>query len=162
MFASRRGEVNRMAGLLRDICAGDDASPTAFSLSVHNTTSGLFSIQSGNQAPSTAIAAGHDTLVAALVEACAQLANGQERVMLVISEEAMPNIYSAFACEHEHPVAAAFVLNASEQYQLELLKPSTPTPTPVCEQVFQLLRLLISNKPALITGERMPCRILPV
>ena len=162
VFASRRGEVNRMAGLLRDICAGDEASPMAFSLSVHNTASGLFSIQSDNQAPSTAIAAGHDTVAAALIEACSQLACGQERVLLVISEDRMPEIYRNFAAEEEQPVAAAFMLTNAEQFNMEAAGSTGPAPcSATSEQVSLLINLLLNQQPVLIAGERMPCLIRP-
>ena len=162
VFASRRGEVDRMARLLQDICAGDDASPMVFSLSVHNTTSGLFSIQSGNQSSSTAIAAGHDTVTAALIEACSRLACGQERVLLVISENQMPEIYHRFADRNEQPVAAAFMLTNSEQFILEASEiTETKQLSATCEQVTQLVTLLVTQQPVLIAGERMPCLIRP-
>lgn len=163
VFASRRGEVNRMAGLLRDICAGDDASPMAFSLSVHNTASGLFSIQSDNQAPSTAIAAGHDTVAAALIEAGSQLACGQDRVLLVISEDLMPEIYRSFAAQEEQPVAAAFMLTNAEQFILETADSTESAQhSATCEQVNLLINLLLTQQPVLIAGERMPCLIRPI
>lgn len=160
VFASRRGEIERMAGLLTDICRGEEASPTAFSLSVHNTTSGLFSIQSGNQAPSTAIAAGCDTVAAAFFEACCQIVRGQEQVLLVISEDAMPEVYQPFAVDGEQPVAAAFLLNASEQFVLEPdFSPEVSGKTCTSGQVFDCLKLITAGQEAILSGERMPCRI---
>lgn len=44
VFSSRHGELERTVQLLQDILSGEDASPTAFSQSVHNTAAGLFTI----------------------------------------------------------------------------------------------------------------------
>ena len=165
VFASRRGEVGRMAGLLRDICAEEDASPTAFSLSVHNTASGLFSIQSNNHAPSTAVAAGHDTVAAAFIEACSQLACGKDRVLLVISEDIMPQVYQCFSDKNEQPVAAAFLLTPEEQFCIETNLSAISFDSQqlaTSAQIMQLMNLIINQQPALIAGERMPCKIHPV
>jgi hypothetical protein len=96
VFASRHGEIHRTVGLLTDLAKDEPLSPMAFSLSVHNTASGLYSIATGNTAPSTAIAAGMDTLPMAMIEAIGQLQRHDE-VMLVYAEEPLPNEYSQFA-----------------------------------------------------------------
>lgn len=95
VFASRHGEIHRTFGLLSDLAQHEPLSPMAFSLSVHNTASGLYSIATGNTAPSTAIAAGLDTLPMALIEAIGQLQRHEE-VMVVYAEEPLPDAYKAF------------------------------------------------------------------
>jgi hypothetical protein len=95
VFASQHGEIHRTLGLLGDLAQGEPLSPMAFSLSVHNTASGLYSIASGNTAPSTAVTAGLDTLPMALVEAMGQLQRHDE-VMVVYAEEPLPDAYRAF------------------------------------------------------------------
>ena len=96
VFASRHGEIHRTLGLLNDVVQNEPLSPMAFSLSVHNTASGLYSIATGNTAPSTAIAAGLDTLPMAIIEAIGQLQRHDE-VMVVYAEEPLPADYSQFA-----------------------------------------------------------------
>lgn len=96
VFASRHGEIHRTLGLLNDVVQNEPLSPMAFSLSVHNTASGLYSIATGNTAPSTAIAAGLDTLPMAIIEAIGQLQRHDE-VMVVYAEEPLPAEYSQFA-----------------------------------------------------------------
>jgi hypothetical protein len=96
VFASRHGEIHRTLGLLGDLAHNEPLSPMAFSLSVHNTASGLYSITTGNTAPSTAIAAGADTLSMAMIEAIGQLQRHDE-VMVVYAEEPLPAEYGAFA-----------------------------------------------------------------
>ncbi|MFK0573825.1 beta-ketoacyl synthase chain length factor [Endozoicomonas sp.] len=160
VFASRRGEVSRMAGLLQSICRDEELSPTAFSMSVHNTTSGLFSIHTGNRAPSTAIAAGHDTVVAGFIEACSILASGQKQVLLVLSEDQMPAVYQTFACSNEQPVAAAFMLIPGDDFILESAVRNTPADIPgTSDQVSQIISAIITGEPADIAGERMQCQI---
>lgn len=96
VFASRHGEIHRTLGLLTDLAKDEPLSPMAFSLSVHNTASGLYSIATGNTAPSTAIAAGRDTLPTAILEAIGQLQRHDE-VMVVYAEEPLPPEYRQFA-----------------------------------------------------------------
>lgn len=96
VFASRHGEIHRTLGLLNDLVQNEPLSPMAFSLSVHNTASGLYSITAGNTSPSTAVAAGLDTLPMALIEAVGQLQRHDE-VMVVYAEEPLPNEYREFA-----------------------------------------------------------------
>ena len=160
VFASRWGEVSRMADLLTAICTGEDLSPTAFSMSVHNTSSGLFSIQSGNRAPSTAIAAGHDTVIAGWIEACTLLSLGQPKVLLVISEDLMPDVYQQFSAPEEQPVAAAFLLTPGDEFRFELSSQhNRKNFSGTCDQVIQILRTILTGKPAAIAGERMQCQI---
>ena len=149
-----------MADLLHSICTDDDLSPTAFSMSVHNTASGLFSIQSGNKAPSTAIAAGHDTVVAGFIEACSILAKGQKEVLLVVTEDQVPDVYRQFSSSGEQPVAAAFILTAGNELMMELTTATTTgNLSGTSDQVIQIISTLITGKPGIITGERMPCLI---
>ena len=158
VFASRRGEVSRMAELLQDICSSGEASPTAFSLSVHNTASGLFSIQSDNQLPSCAIAAGHDSVIAGLIEANVQLAARQERVLLVIFEDEMPDIYREFASAGDKPVALALLLTSANDFELEIASASSPLiPPSTYKHVLKLLDLIKGAPAVTLEGERMKC-----
>jgi hypothetical protein len=84
-------------------------------MSVHNTASGLYSIASGNAAPSNAVAAMHDSLPTALVDAAATLAVGRaSRVMVVVAEEPVAEPYRDFV-PAESAFAAAFLLVADAQ-----------------------------------------------
>ncbi|HEY9034615.1 MAG TPA: beta-ketoacyl synthase chain length factor [Pseudomonadales bacterium] len=110
VFCSRHGEIHRTRGLLNDLAAGERLSPMAFSLSVHNTASGLYSIASGNTAPSTAIAAGRDTLAMAAVEAAGLLLQ-HPQVLLVFADEPLPGDYREFADESTAAFGLALLLN---------------------------------------------------
>jgi hypothetical protein len=108
IFASAFGEIATAEALLLEAHEQNGSSPARFRNSVHNTTTGLFSISTKNYLPSTAIAAGWSTVAMALCEASAQLACGAERVLLVFAEERVPLALSA---DHSHgALGAAFVL----------------------------------------------------
>lgn len=110
IFASQHGEINRTVSLLSDIVDGSALSPTAFSQSVHNTASGIFSIVTQNRTASTSVAAGPETLYQAFIEAYALLIDDPEPVLLSYADDTVPNIYKQFANEPEWPIAVAFII----------------------------------------------------
>lgn len=108
VFASAFGEIGTAELMLRQAFEENAASPARFRQSVHNTAPGLMSISTSNCLPSTAIAAGWNTVAMGLCEANAQLADGAERVLLVFAEEQVP---LALSDEHAYAaLGAAFVL----------------------------------------------------
>ena len=114
VFSSRHGELHRSHALLQDLAAGEPLSPNAFSLSVHNTAAGLYSIATGNRAPSTALAAGRDTIAAGMIQAIGRLRAGAEQVILVHADECAPAFYRRWV-DYEAPVfALALVLRRPE------------------------------------------------
>lgn len=72
VYASRHGELNRTVELLQTMAGAEPLSPTNFSLSVLNTSAGLYSIARGDHSPATAIAAGPETFASGLLEAYAR------------------------------------------------------------------------------------------
>ncbi len=72
VFASRHGDLAKTVKLIKDAALGEELSPTQFALSVHNATSGLFSIATNNTAATTTISAGKNTFFEGLVEASMQ------------------------------------------------------------------------------------------
>jgi hypothetical protein len=110
IFASAFGEIAVAEALMAEAYERDGSSPARFRNSVHNTAPGLLSISLQNTAPSTAIAAGWETVPMALLEAQAQLAEC-EALLLVFAEERVPHTISD---EHKHAqLGAAFVLARS-------------------------------------------------
>lgn len=119
IFSSRHGEANQTVALLEDIVTREPVSPTKFSLSVHNTSSGLYTIAAKSTAPSTALAARLDSFEMGFVEAYACLASGrEERVMLVFADVPLNPPFDQLV-DYEPPFAAAFILS------------SRPVPVPV-------------------------------
>lgn len=112
IFASRHGEANQTVAILADIIKREPVSPTKFSLSVHNTSSGLYTIASENTKASTAIAARLDSFEMGFVEAHALLASGREdKVLLVYADTPLDPPFDILV-DYEPPFAAAFVLTA--------------------------------------------------
>jgi len=100
VFASRHGELRRTAGILADIENAEPVSPTAFSLSVLNAMSGVFSIARGDTSPAIAVSAGPATLGLALLEAHAQYtADPASPVLLVYADEPADARFGAVADE---------------------------------------------------------------
>jgi hypothetical protein len=68
-------------------------SPLRFQASVHNTASGLISLETKNRAFTTALAAGNQTFATALLEAQTWLScHGGEILVLVAEEELSPRL----------------------------------------------------------------------
>ncbi len=109
VFGSAYGELGTAEALMSQAVEENSASPARFRHSVHNAAPGLLSISAHNRLPSTAIAAGWDTVAMGLIEATAQLRSGAQRVLLVFAEEPVPE---ALSPEHAHgPLAVALVLS---------------------------------------------------
>ncbi|WP_206951577.1 beta-ketoacyl synthase chain length factor [Trinickia acidisoli] len=119
VFASRHGELRRTTGMLEDIVAGQPVSPTAFSLSVLNAMTGVYSIARRDRSPATAISAGAETLGYALLEAHAQYSTDPATPVLVVyADEPVDARYGAV--DHEMPAGAlAILLDRSALEQLE-------------------------------------------
>jgi Beta-ketoacyl synthase, N-terminal domain len=110
VFTSRHGDAARSVGLLLDLAKGMPLSPTSFGLSVHNATSGLFSIARGNRASNIALAAGKSSVEHAVIEACGLLAEGEPAVLLVAYDCPLPAPYCVFQDCDEQPFAWAWLM----------------------------------------------------
>ena len=97
VFSARYGDVSRSVELLAALSAGEELSPTAFGLSVHNSVPGLFSMARKETANSISLAAGDDSAEFGVIEACGLLADGVRQVLLVVADCPLPAIYEKFA-----------------------------------------------------------------
>jgi len=114
VFASRHGELVRTTGILADIGAAEPVSPTAFSLSVLNAVTGIFGIARRDRSPATAIAAGHETLGYALLEAYSQYETSPASpVLLVYAHEPADPVYGDIDDDPES-IGLAILLGADE------------------------------------------------
>jgi hypothetical protein len=91
VFASSGGDGDNC----HEICVALAAeprqiSPTRFTNSVHNAAAGYWSIAHGCREASTALCAGDASVGAGLLEACAQLASGAGRVLLLCYDADYP------------------------------------------------------------------------
>jgi len=133
VFASRHGELNRTMEMLRQLAHGEPLSPTAFSLSVHNTAAGIFSILRQDRSPATAIAAGDETLGCALLEACCQLeADPDLPVLVVYGDEPLPEAYRGYATgpDPHHAVAVLLAPHAGRSVEFEVSASGREAPSP--------------------------------
>ncbi|WP_064606972.1 beta-ketoacyl synthase chain length factor [Photobacterium sp. J15] len=146
IFSSRHGELNRFTSLLESILQGEDASPTLFSQTVHNTAAGLFTIATKRPTPVTSMAAGHDTLHNALVEAAAYLSDNPEHTVLVVDfDEPLPERYSRFDQGNYKGYALGMVLTGGDSYQLTREPNNTPA-EPTFPISFEVIRQLVSTE----------------
>jgi len=114
VFCSRHGEVRRSIEILEPLARDEAISPAAFSLSVHNAISGLYSIAAADTAPMTALAGGADGAAQGLIEACAQVAAGAAEVLLVVYDEPLPAVYQAYRDTPETAFAWAWLITAPQ------------------------------------------------
>lgn len=113
VFASRHGDTPLTLSLLQDIGRGEPLSPTSFSLAVHNAVGGLLSIARQDVAPITAIASTENLVLSTLHEAVAQL-EIYDKVLCVIYDVPLPDIYQRFSQSLPFPVAIAFIVSRDE------------------------------------------------
>lgn len=123
VFASRHGEVHRSVELFEALAAGAALSPTSFSLSVHNAAAGLYSMGRQDRAPSTALAASDETLPMAVLEAVGMLEEGAPRVLVVVYDEPLPDVFQPYLTERDPCAAVALLLQRASgpRFSLEVL-----------------------------------------
>lgn len=126
VFASRWGEIARSVALLRQLSQDEPLSPTAFSLSVHNASSAVYSIARGDTANYSAVSAGPASAAAGVCEALGLLAQGAPQVLVVSVESALPEPYQDFE-RHPGPIRAWAALLESAECGLSL-QATPPSP----------------------------------
>ena len=110
VFSSTHGELARSFAMMEMLEAGEEISPTAFSLSVHNAIAGLFSMAWRNKLQCTVIAPGEEGMAPAFIEALGLLQEGAAQVLLVFYDEPLVDFYPS----------APFKLSADESCALAL------------------------------------------
>ncbi|WP_394751725.1 beta-ketoacyl synthase chain length factor [Crenothrix sp.] len=93
VLSSSHGEICKSLDMLKAIQAGDELSPTAFSLSVHNAIAGLFSIAYDNNQEITVIAPGLEGIAPAFIEALGMLNEGVNEVLMILYDEPLADFY---------------------------------------------------------------------
>ncbi|HEY9034032.1 MAG TPA: beta-ketoacyl synthase chain length factor [Pseudomonadales bacterium] len=107
IYSSIYGETRRSDTILQDMARGEDMSPTAFGLSVHNAIAGQSSILFGNKQPIFAEAPSDQSYLTAFVDAIGLLAEGHESVLLVFYEEQAPAFFAPFCHSTDFTCALA-------------------------------------------------------
>ena len=117
IFCSQHGEIVRTRQILSSISEGTEISPTAFAQSVHNTSSGLFTILEKSNAPSTSVASGANTFAYGWMEAQAYLSSyPNHSVLLVDFDEVIPGEYRGYVDQAHCDHALALLLIAADQH----------------------------------------------
>ena len=112
IFCSRYGEYGRTFDILSALADDEPLSAMAFSMSVHNTSSSLFSINQQDIAISTALAAGSATLETAFVESWSMLEVGDASSVLVVYHDLpLPEIYQPQSGSVDNPIALAMLVS---------------------------------------------------
>ncbi|MCK9397708.1 MAG: beta-ketoacyl synthase chain length factor [Methylobacter sp.] len=113
VFSSAHGEVNKSLEMLKSMQNGEEVSPTAFSLSVHNAIAGLFSIAYANHQEITVIAPGQDGIAPAFIEALGLLQEHQAEVLMVFYDEPLSDFYPTPPFALDGPAVCALGLRIS-------------------------------------------------
>lgn len=119
IFASRHGDTELTLSLLKDMGLEEPMSPTGFSLAVHNAVSGLFTIGRRDTQAVTSIAAMEGLVLQSLFEVAAQLQE-VERVLCVIYDIPLPQLYETYSDSHPFPYAVAMIFSRTGATSLRL------------------------------------------
>lgn len=120
VFSCRHGELTRTSQLLQSVLDGQPASPMAFSQSVHNTATGLFTIIAGQTVAATSVSASRSSLHAACIEAAAYLAsNPTHRVLLVDFDEPLPDPYGQYETQDFRGYALGLLLTSGQEFLIQ-------------------------------------------
>jgi hypothetical protein len=145
IFVSRHGETGRSLELLRELAVEQPLSPTQFSLSVHNAVIGLWSILRQETSEMTAIAGERDGFESGLLEAASLLAEGAPEVLLVVTDESLPELYAPWVDDVPFPYAVALRLTPGREWSLELAENGTALAPPSYPNALNLVRALIER-----------------
>ncbi|EJE4161138.1 beta-ketoacyl synthase chain length factor [Vibrio parahaemolyticus] len=120
VFSSRHGELHRSVALVKDIINGEEASPMAFSQSVHNTAAGLATIATKQPIPLTSIAAAENTFQSAILEAWLFLSdNPDKKVLLVDFDEPMPDSYLEYENQQYQGFGLGLILSHGDGFTVQ-------------------------------------------
>ena len=159
VFACRHGALDRTLELLIHLAARETLSPTTFSLSVHNSNVGLFSIARSDRGAATAMAAGSDSLTMALLEGANLVADGAPHVLVCYSDDVTPSPYCDFDIEDasHRPFAVSLLLTPpGEGITCRLARGDAATgETPEAS----LMRFLVDETPHSVIGVDQPWRL---
>jgi Beta-ketoacyl synthase, N-terminal domain len=161
VFSSAHGEICKSLVMLQTIQAGQELSPTAFSLSVHNAIAGLFSIAFNISQEITVIAPGQEGIAPAFIEALGILQEGADQVLIILYDEPIADFYpiSPFNLNASSPCALGlkialtgngqpFKLSRSAQFREDGEHPV---------QLLALIRFFLSEDRSLSLGNKGHC-----
>ncbi len=121
IFASRHGELGNSTHLIDLITESELLSPTKFTQSVHNTSSGLFSILSENKSSSVSISAGENSFIMGLVSVYTHLqVNPHDQILFVFSDCSLPERYKSSTSDGIDDHVMALIFNNDSPVSFEI------------------------------------------
>jgi DNA-binding response OmpR family regulator len=120
VYCSQHGDIERTTKVLNELADDQLVSPMHFSLAVHNAICGILSIQTGLTSNISTIAAGQEGLVPVLLEATGILLSGAEKVLCVICDVTLPEIYQDEQSLPKISYAISFVVSKAKGVPLSL------------------------------------------
>lgn len=160
VFASRHGALRRTMEMLVALVNHEPLSPTLFSLAVHNSVAGLYSIARGDHSAATAMAAGQDTLAMSLLEGAGMIAAGVPSVLVCYADDILPLPYQPFVAKPatRSPFSISLLLTptmgAPRCYRLGRTTAALSEPPEAA-----LLRFLVENTAEAVIGVDQPWRL---
>jgi Beta-ketoacyl synthase, N-terminal domain len=119
VFYSAHGETHIYLDMLVAMAAGEETSPSRFSLAVHNAIAGQCSFLSECVSPYVVLADSGESVFGALLEAAGWLLT-EERVLVVAYEQPLPSLYRAYLDNADITWALALVLSRAKKVGLRL------------------------------------------
>lgn len=110
VFASQHGELANTLSIFKDISNQEILSPNSFSQSVHNTPSGLLSIQHKLKIPFNSIAAGTETFEMGLIDAVTQLQD-HDSVLFTCYDDNVPEVFDELNISDNLAYGISFVIS---------------------------------------------------
>lgn len=146
VFYSNHGESLYYFEMLQGLAAGEELSPSRFSLSVHNAIAGLSSFHSQSYLPYVSLAGGTEGVFAAFLEADG-LIRISPKVMLVCYEQVLPEAYRPYHASPDITWAFAMVLSRSADHgqQLRFLRRPNPWQDEVDDAGYGLLQSMLQG-----------------
>lgn len=120
VYCSQHGDIERTLNILVELAKTGDISPMNFSLAVHNAICGVMSIHAGVRGPINCIAAGEDYMLPVLIEALGLLNENHSRVLCVVCDVPLPDIYRSDMSQPNAAFAAAFLVERTKDAILQL------------------------------------------
>ena len=155
VFASRHGEPARALPMLEDLAAGQDISPTQFSMNVHNAMAGIWSIARQDRSAATAVGAGPETFGWGLLEAFGLHQADGEPVLFVFGDDVLPEAFASLGAEQTPLHAAGLLIGAPASLWLVVRRdPFAEASEPSLPQSLHALRALSGAETGFWSGPR--------
>lgn len=150
VFSSRHSELKINHQILTCLATGQPVSPTAFTMSVHNSSVGSLSIIAKAPVVTSAVSAGRDSFMQGLFEVLSLFQSGVKTLLYVDFDDNIPACFLAAAPDNmaDFPYACAYVLEAGNQLtgEMRAIRGGTDAVNPL-PQSLQFLQNLVNDNP---------------